>query len=118
MRAVHLPDRETVGGVVLEQEISLAVTVEVAGVLKVPARGGVDGADLRARRHRRAVHLPFGDAVGSIVQEQQIGLVIAVEIARTREMPAAGGVDGTDLRTRGDLRAIQLPDRETAIAVV
>jgi hypothetical protein len=88
LRAIHLPDRDAMGSIVLEQQVGLAIAVEIAGGLEVPS--GSDRSDLRVRRDLCAVHLPDRNAMGGVVDEQQIGLAVAVEIASSLEVPGGG----------------------------
>jgi hypothetical protein len=96
-----------VSGVVEEEQISFAVAVEIGGALETPSGGSVDRADLRIGADLGAVHLQDRDAVGGLIEEQQIDLAVGVEITLCRIVPARR--NGRELGTRGDLRAVHLP---------
>ncbi len=82
--AVHLPDRNVISTdvkrvVAGDQQIGLAVTVEVTDSVNLPVIGQC--ADLGAHHELRADHVPDGDIRVHGVVEQQIGVAIAVVIA-------------------------------------
>ena len=73
------PDRRR-AVVVLPQDVGLAVAVEVAGALDVPARPRIERADGTDADRVGAVHQPDrGRAV--VVLPQDVGLAVAVEVA-------------------------------------
>src|SRR2546427_319873 len=82
MGSVHQPECDPVGRVVQQQQVGLAVAVEVGGGGVVPCLGHVDGPDLGVRLDLGSVHQPDGDAMGRIVEQQQIGLGVAAEVVR------------------------------------
>ena len=73
----------------------------------------VHDADLRVGRDLGAIHLPNRNAAGRAVEQQQIGLAVAVEVTSVGEVPAGRRIDGTDLWVGHDLGAVHLPDRNT-----
>src|SRR6185295_3484763 len=83
-RTVHEPDRDNAGRtLVTPHEVGLAVTVEVANALDLPGDGDGTRGDERGARLHAVVHAPDGGlARGRAVTPYQVGLEVAVEVAR------------------------------------
>src|ERR1700738_2911494 len=116
--AVHLQCGDNAGCRVLEQEVGLVVAVEVLNSLKasyIPVRG-VASSDLYACYHLGAVHQPDGNVMVVGVQEQQIGLSIAVEATDAVELPSR--IDDANQPRRRDMAAIGQPHGDAMRDVV
>src|SRR5204862_229252 len=77
--AVHQPDRG-LAGIVLPQNVRLAITVEVTRTFDMPTRAGI-AADRSAAKLICAVHQPDRGLAG-IVLPQDVGLGVTVEVVR------------------------------------
>ena len=82
LAAVHLPHRDL--GAFLQQQIGLAVAIEVGCVLDGPA--GCDGADI-LRRVSGAIHVPQLDLT-VVVEPQHLGLAVTGEVVNAANVPA------------------------------
>src|SRR4051812_27994217 len=82
---VEEPRHRRVAIDILPENVVAAVSVEVAGAENVPARIG--GANVLNRGDMATRHQPFSD-VPVVAPEQDIGLAIAIEVARAHNVRA------------------------------
>ena len=110
LRAVHQPDRRRAVAA-LPQDVGLAVAVEVAGALDLPARPRIERAGGTDSHRVDAVHQPDRRrAVAALPQD--VGLAVAVEVAGAlitcQDGPGLDRTAAPDTRVRA---IVQIPDR-------
>ena len=115
LHAVHQPDRWRPIAV-LPQDVGLAVAVEVAGALDLPARPRIERAD-GTHGHGFMPSISQIAGVPSLLP-QDVGLAVAVEVAGVLDLPARPRIERADGTHGHGVDAVHQPDRRRAVAAL
>ena len=93
--AVQLPNPDLASAGVLPQDVVVSDAEEIASALNLPYRRGV--ADDPGTNDRGSIHVP-DSSLASAVLKQQVGIAIAVEVARSPDV-TPGGAGGAGINS-------------------
>ena len=118
VKTVHLPHEAGAVIGILQEDVALAIPIEIAGSHRMPAVGGRRPADDAAVLDLLAIHFP-GEAHAIVaILEEDVALAVAIEIARPDRMPFVAGWRPADDAAGVDIEAIHLPDEALAVGSV